>query len=118
MLISSEPFNTGLGRKADAQAEDKEVRSWQRMTSCPLIEKNICLLPSICPLEHLFFEDLCLVFLPLIPAPPRLSLFGFQFHQLKRGERQASGFFFLFPLGQVFVHTLSPGVISEPTLVF
>lgn len=105
MLTSSEPFNTGLGRKADAQAEDKEVRTWQRMTSCPLIEKNICPLPSICPLEHLFFEDLCLVFLPLIPAPQALAFLVFSFTSKRkgRGKLQVSSSFspqarFLFTL--------------------
>lgn len=87
------------------------------MTSCPLIEKNIYLLLSICPLERLFFEDLCLLFLPLIPAPQALAFLVFSFTSKRkgRGKLQVSS---SFPPGQVFVHTLSPGVISEPTLVF
>ena len=73
------------------------------MTSCPLTEKHIYLLPSICPLERLFFEDLCFWF-SVSPAK----------------ERGEASFRFLlpFPPDQVFVHTLSLGVISEPTLVF
>lgn len=65
------------------------------MTSCPLIEKNIYLLPSICPLERLFFEDLCLLFLPLIPAPQALAflVFSFTCKRKGRGKLQVSSSF-------------------------
>ena len=64
------------------------------MTSCPLIEKNIYLLLSICPSERLFFEDLCLLFLPLIPAPQALAFLVFSFTSKRkgRGKLQVSSF--------------------------
>jgi len=46
------------------------------MTSCPLIEKNIYLLPS----------DLCLLFLPLIPAPQALAFLVFSFTSKRKGR--------------------------------
>lgn len=108
--VPARQFLTGEAGQPFFQAEDKEVKSWQRMISCPR-EKHpsSAMAPSMPSFGALVRSCRSFRSSSLYDLQP----FWFSVSPAEEREKQASGFFF-FSLGQVFVLALRPGVISEP----